>query len=414
MLQAVLIALALIALFGVVFEEKIKVSKAKITLMCGCLAWVLLFLASPGDAASEHIGRAFEKNVAEIANLWLFLIAAMTFVAYLNKKGLIDNAIHLILPRRMRQRGLLFLTGLFCFVFSSLADNITATLVSVALVLSLKLGRRDTVKFAVMVVFAVNSGGVALISGDVTTLMIFLAGKVGIGQLLLLSLPALLAVLLLAALLSYSMSDVTQIQRHETSVRRVDILIAVLFLMTIVSTMLANAFFKVPPVLSFLTGLAVMFLVARFYKDDIDEDPILEYIRLVEFETLFFFLGVLLIVGMLQQIGVLDAIGRMYLHIEPGAANYLVGLLSALIDNVPLTAALLKADLVMSPGEWMTLTYCVGVGGSLLVIGSAAGIVCMSKVPGLTVSAYLRYCPHVLIAYSFGFVAARAVGEWLL
>ena len=117
---------------------------------------------------------------------------------------------------------------------------------------------------------------------------------------------------------------------------------------------------------------------------------------------------------MLQQIGVLDAIGHMYLHIAPGIANYLVGLLSALIDNVPLTAALLKADPTMSPAEWMSLTYAVGVGGSLLVIGSAAGIVCMSKVPGLTLSAYLRYCPQVLIAYSFGFAATHAVGSLLL
>ncbi|HKI73786.1 MAG TPA: sodium:proton antiporter NhaD [Pseudomonadales bacterium] len=423
MFDLTMVLLAFIALLGVIFEEHTQVSKAKVTFMCGCLAWVLLFITSVGRHDTASVSAAFQENVGEIANLWLFLIAAMTFVAYLNKKGLIDTAIRMILPRRMSKRGLLFLTGIFCFVFSSLADNITATLVSTALILSLGMEVASTLRFAVLVVYAVNSGGVALISGDVTTLMIFLAGKVSIAHLLMLSLPSFASVMLLAALLSWGVEgevvldrrgtdrrgrdrDESNSDRRERRVRPVEIIIAGLFLSTIVLTMFANMFFGIPPVLCFLSGLATMFLVAHFFSEDADEDPILEYIRLVEFETLFFFLGILLIVGMLQQIGALSGIADMFARVSPLVGSYLVGLLSSLIDNVPLTAALVKANPAMTAGEWLELSYAVGVGGSLLVIGSAAGIVCMSRIKDLTVGSYARFLPLVMVAYSAGYGGA--------
>ncbi len=423
MQQTVLVLLATIALLGVLFEEQINVSKAKITLFCGCLSWVLLFAFATNHQATTQIHHAFNENIADIANLWLFLIAAMTVVVYLNKKGLVDGLIRRMLPYQIHTRSLLFLTGVFCFMFSSLADNITATLISIALVLSLDLGKANNVRFSVLVVFAVNSGGVALISGDVTTLMIFLADKVSIVNLLLLAVPALGGVLMLSTLLCFGMNQRVTIERRQTDattgqerrepqLRNVDISIAALFFVTILSAMIANVLFRIPPVLTFLTGLSIMFLVARFFKEDIEADPILEYIRLVEFETLFFFLGVLLIVGMLQQIGALDNVANLYQQIGPVIGNYTVGLVSAVVDNVPLTAALLKADPQMSGPDWLSLTYAVGVGGSLLIIGSAAGIVCMSKVPGLTVLTYARYLPAVLAAYTFGYFCSRLISNF--
>ena len=409
--QILLLAMAVIAFLGVVLEEVIHVNKAKVVLLFGALSWLVLFIAAPSEAVRGQVHEALNENITDIASLWLFLLATMTFVAYLNKKGLIENIIYRILPGRITERKLLFLTGGFCFVFSSIADNITATLVSVALVLSLNLELRKMLRFATLVVFAVNSGGVAMITGDVTTLMIFMADKVEITNLLLLSAPALLAVLLLAALLSIGMGAEVIIERNELhELRGVDQVIGGLFLFTIIATILLSLFFAIPPVLTFLTGLALMFLIARFFNEDIDNDPILEYIRVIEFETLLFFLGVLLLVGMLQYIGTLQSLTSLYDLMPPMAANFLMGMLSALIDNVPLTAALLKADLQMTIAEWMGLTYAVGVGGSLLIIGSAAGIVAMSKMPGLTFMTYLRSFGLLLMAFAFGFVAVYGLG----
>lgn len=411
-LDYTLIVLAVLALLGVIFEEFTQINKAKVTLFFGTLSWMLLFAFSSSPEQTTLVSTGLAESIAEIAGLWLFLVAAMTFVAYLNKKGLIENLIFLVMPRKVSERGLLLLTGLFCFVFSSLADNITATLVSCTLILSLNLNLKKRIKFITLVVFAVNSGGVALITGDVTTLMIFLAGKVAILSLLTLAIPALLTVLILAVLLGRGLSGQVVLESKNIPVRRVDIVIGVLFLSTIFVTISGNVLFSTPPVLTFLFGLSIMFLVSRFMSNDSDLDPILEYVRAIEFETLLFFLGILLIVGMLKEIQALNSMVAIYDVLPPVFANYLMGIFSAIIDNVPLTAALLKSGISMSPGEWLGLTYAVGVGGSLLVIGSAAGIVAMSKIPGLTFVTYLRYVLQLFLAYTLGYVGVVLMGQW--
>ncbi|WP_288371613.1 sodium:proton antiporter NhaD [uncultured Marinobacter sp.] len=412
-LDAVLIAVAVLALLGVIFEEVIHVNKAKTTLFFGTLSWVLLFLFSSSPDETAAVSAGLSESIAEIAGLWLFLVAAMTFVAYLNKKGMIENMIYLIMPRKVTERRLLFLTGLFCFVFSSLADNITATLVSCSLILSLNLELKKRLQFIVLVVFAVNSGGVSLITGDVTTLMIFLADKVEILTLLTLAIPASITVFILAVFLSGGLSGTVTLQASSNEVRKVDVIIAILFLATIIGTISGNALFGIPPVLTFLFGLSIMFLVSRFMSSDEDLDPILEYIRVIEFETLLFFLGILLLVGMLKEIHALDSLVAIYDVLPPVYANYLMGIFSAIIDNVPLTAALLKSGIDMSPAEWMGLTYAVGVGGSLLVIGSAAGIVAMSKIQGLTFGTYMRYALHLLAAYTLGYGGVLLLGSFI-
>ncbi len=413
MLQTVLIFMALISLLGIMLEEVTHVNKAKITLFFGTLSWVLLFVFAGSVEQREVVAHSLESNITDISSLWLFLVAAMTFVAYLNKKGLIENLLHMAMPADITERKLLFFTGLFSFTFSSLADNITATLVSIALIMSLGLPLNKTIRFAVLVVFAVNSGGVALITGDVTTLMIFLEGKVAIENLFWLSLPSFISVMTLAALLSIGMKGHVRIRKQERTVHKVDYAIAAIFLSTILLTIMGNILFAIPPMLSFLTGLSVMFLVARFFGEDDDKDPIMEYIRYIEFDTLLFFLGILLLVGMLEHLHMLDFLVSLYDKIPPVAASYIMGIMSATVDNVPLTAALLKANIQMDLPSWLALTYAVGVGGSLLVIGSAAGVVAMSKLQGLTFMRYAKYSFILLMVYTLGYFLVLGLGKLL-
>ena len=405
-----LIALAVIALAGVVLEEVTHINKAKVTLFFGTLAWISMFVFAQGSVEQQAINHSLRENLADISSLWLFLVAAMTFVAYLNKKGFIENLLHRAMPDAISERKLLFFTAIFSFLFSSLADNITATLVSITLVLSLSLPPNKTMRFAVLVVFAVNSGGVSLITGDVTTLMIFLANKVTILDLFWLSLPSFIAVMVLASLLSIGMNGRVRIKHKEREVRPLDYWIALIFLCTIIFTICANVWFAIPPVLSFLAGLSVMFLVAHLFQDRDEKDPILEYIRYIEFDTLLFFLGILLLVGMLEQIHALQFLTQLYDVLPPIYANYIMGMSSAVVDNVPLTAALLKTDIHMELAYWLSLTYAVGVGGSLLVIGSAAGIVTMSKVQGLSFARYAKYSLLLLFTYTLGYVLVLGLG----
>lgn len=412
-MHTLLLVIAGLAFLSIVLEDVIHVNKAKTTLFFGTLSWLLIFLFPESGQSQGFITEKLNENLLEIASLWLFLMAAMTFVAFLNHQGLIETLIYKALPRRIGEKKLMFMVAGFAFLFSSLSDNITATLVSIALVLSLRLEARKTLRFAVMVVFAVNSGGVALITGDVTTLMIFVAGKVHIQDLLLLSLPALASVMLLAALLSRPLQGEVQIVSTERHDDRVGKVVAAIFLLTIISTIILNVVAGVPPVLTFLFGLSIMFLIGRLgYRDD-ERENLLDYVRVIEYDTLLFFLGILLLVGMLKEIGVLNSLVGIYELMPTTAANFVMGLLSSLVDNVPLTAALLKADIAMSPSQWLSLTYAVGVGGSLLVIGSAAGIVAMSKVEAVTFGSFARYSFYLLITFTTGFAGSYAVGHLL-
>ncbi|TCK08448.1 sodium:proton antiporter NhaD [Marinobacterium mangrovicola] len=412
-MHSLLLLIAGVAFLSIVLEDVIHVNKAKTTLFFGTLSWLLIFLFPEGGMSPDLIREKLDENLLEIASLWLFLMAAMTFVAFLNHQGLIEALIYKVLPRKVGEKKLMFMVAGFAFVFSSLSDNITATLVSIALVLSLRMEARKTLRFAVMVVFAVNSGGVSLITGDVTTLMIFMADKVEIQDLLFLSLPALVSVMLLAALLARPLKGEVEIIPTERRDDRVGKVIAAIFLMTIIGTIILNVIAGIPPVLTFLFGLSIMFLIGRFYYKDDEREGLLDYIRVIEYDTLLFFLGILLLVGMLKEIGVLNSLVGVYEVMPTTAANFVMGLLSSLVDNVPLTAAMLKANIVMTPAQWLTLTYSVGVGGSLLVIGSAAGIVAMSKVEAVTFGSFARYSFFLLIAYSAGFSGSYLVGNML-
>ena len=151
----------------------------------------------------------------------------------------------------------------------------------------------------------------------------------------------------------------------------------------------------------------MMFLVAQFLmrKKDINKDMI-DFIREIEYDTLLFFVGVLLLVGALKEVGMLSHFSDLYTIMAPEYANYLMGILSAGVDNVPLTAALLKADIVMTQQHWLSFTYATGVGGSMLIIGSAAGIIAMSKVKELTFMNYLRLSFYLLICYTVGYTGS--------
>lgn len=412
-MTTVLLILSFLGFLTIVAEDFTKVDKAKTTLFFGTLVWVLYFIAPPDGLEAPQLMHALNENLLEIATLWLFLMAAMTFVAYVSHKGVIDGIVNRVMPTHMSERRLMLVTGLFAFFFSSMADNITATLVCITVLVSLNLSTEKLLRYIVLVVFAVNSGGAALITGDVTTLMIFLAGHVSMSQLLTLLVPASTGVIILAVLLSLNLSGRITLEPVKGSFQTADIIIAAVFFGTIVSTMLLNVLYGVPPVLTFLTGLSVMFLVGINTRSEKEELKILEYIRQIEYETLLFFLGVLLLVGMLKEIGVLTTLTSIYAQLSPAVANYSAGIFSSLLDNVPLTAALLKANPELTLSEWLGLTYAVGVGGSLLAIGSAAGILAMSKVQGLTFMAYLRFLPALLVAYSAGYLVTIWLSQQL-
>ncbi|KGJ91986.1 sodium:proton antiporter NhaD [Colwellia psychrerythraea] len=413
MINTIILILVIISFLLIITEDLIHINKAKTTLFFGTLCWILAFIFPINNNIATETSHQLNENLLEIATLWLFLMSAMTFVAYLNSKGFISALVQRVLPERISERGLMFVIAIFAFIFSSFADNVTATLVSIAVVMNLQLEVKKRLKYATLIIFSVNSGGVSLITGDVTTLMIFLENKVTISNLLILILPSFIGVLTLASLLSIKLSGEVKLVQTRIKIEKSDIAIALIFVATISGTLLANVMFHIPPVLSFLFGLSIMFLVANLLPNKNNQDA-LNYIREVEYDALLFFLGVLLLVGILKEIGVLDGFTQLYQYLPAITVNYLVGFMSSVIDNVPLTAALLKSGVNMKITEWLTLTYATGVGGSILVIGSAAGIIAMSKVKGLNFISYLHNALYLIIAYTVGYVGVYVAANWAL
>lgn len=404
MLEIFLRACAASAFLFILFEDLWKISKAKSTLFFGCVAWLAMYVGSAPEQRPA-ITASFNGNILEIASLWLFLMSSMTFVAYINRRGLIHALMRSVLPEKMSTRNLFYAVTLFSFLVSLLCDNATTALVVSSVIVPLELDGRKRLNFATSIIFAVTAGGVALITGDVTTIMIFMAGKVQMPNLLLLGVAAFVAVCVLALLLARIMDgevDLTKSYSHKFDYNPIDLLIAALFFATIVLTMLLNLFCAVPPVLSFLFGLSVMLLVGSYRGGD-KIRHMLDYIREIEIDSLLFFLGVLLVVGMLERISVLDSIAEIYSLMPSSLATWLIGLVSALVGNIPLTAAVLKAGIVMSEHGWLQLVYAVVMGGTLVITGSAAGIVTMGKLKGLTMAAYFRNFAYLLLAYSVGF-----------
>ena len=413
MINTVILILVIISFIMIITEDLIHINKAKTTLFFGTLCWILAYIFPINNIDSVQTTHQLNENLLEIATLWLFLMSAMTFVAYLNSKGFISALVQRILPKDISERGLMFVIAIFAFVFSSFADNVTSTLVAIAVVMNLQIEVKKRLKYATLIIFAVNSGGVSLITGDVTTLMIFLEDKVTIANLLLLVLPSLLGVLTLATLLSLKLSGKVQLTQTRFKIEKADIIIATIFLITISGTLLLNVYFQVPPVLSFLFGLSVMFLVANMLANKSHQD-VLNYVREIEYDALLFFLGVLLLVGILKEIGVLSGFTKLYDVLPAIQVNYLVGFMSSIIDNVPLTAALLKANVEMQVTEWLMLTYATGVGGSILVIGSAAGIIAMSKIKELNFVSYFHNVIYLIIAYTVGYIGVYFMANWAL
>ena len=413
MITTIILILVIISFIMIITEDLIHINKAKTTLFFGTLCWILAFMFPINGSNSIQTNHQLNENLLEIATLWLFLMSAMTFVAYLNSKGFISALVQRILPESISERGLMFVIAIFAFVFSSFADNVTATLVAITVIMNLQFEVKKRLKYATLIIFSVNSGGVSLITGDVTTLMIFLENKVTIGNLLILVIPSFIGVITLAGLLSLKLSGTVYLPQTRLKIEKGDIIIASIFLLTITTTLLLNVFYQIPPVLSFLFGLSVMFLVANKLPNKNNQD-VMNYIREVEYDALLFFLGVLLLVGILKETGVLNGFTELYQVMPPLHVNYIIGFMSSVIDNVPLTAALLKADVEMEVTEWLLLTYATGVGGSILVIGSAAGIIAMSKLKELSFISYFRNIGYLAIAYTVGYIGVYFAANWAL
>ena len=395
----------------VMIEEFSHLRKSKPVIISAALIWgiIAFYFSSVPGLHSEKVEKALEHNILEFAELFLFLLSAMTYINALQERNVFDVVRYKLISRGFNFRQLFILTGVFTFFLSPIADNLTTALVMCSVLLACGKGN---VKFlslgCINIVVAANAGGAFSPFGDITTLMVWQAGIVEFSTFFKLFIPSVVNYVIPAAIMYFFIpNEMPNLSSEEIKIKRGGKVIIFLGLLTIFSAVSFYNFLHLPPMLGMMFGLGLLGLFSFYlkvtYNEKYDEEKFdfLRKISRVEWDTLLFFFGVILSVGGLGFIGYLGLISN-FLYVGLGAtyANVLVGILSAIVDNIPVMFAVITMNPPMPTEQWLLVTLTTGVGGSLLSIGSAAGVALMGQARGhYTFFGHMKWTPVIFIGY---------------
>ena len=417
------LAVFIFAYVLVVVEERLHLRKSKPVTVAAGILWIIIGIAYAQQGDIESAESGVRHYLLEYVEILLFLLAAMTYVNVLEERNVFEAIRAWLVSRGFSLRTIFWLTGLLAFFISPLADNMTTALVMGVIVLAVGKGYERFVAVAcINIVVAANAGGAFSPFGDVTTLMVWQKNLVPFANFFQLFFPALINWLVPAVLMSFAVPAVTPPPLAEKMQLRRGALIALaLFIITIAGSVALHTFLHLPPVLGMMTGLGLLKLFGYWLKmtePEIVDEPqmqnlpadyappagynIFSFLSRAEWDTLMFFYGVVMCVGALATLGYLAQLSHfLYAGLGATTANILIGVISAVIDNVPVMLAVLTMQPAMDMSQWLLVTLTAGVGGSLLSIGSAAGVALMGLARGqYTFLSHLRWSWAVAAGYA--------------
>ncbi len=415
------IAIFVLAYSLVILEEQLHLRKSKPVLLAAGLIWILI-AAYYGSNGMPHAAEvAIRHNFLEYAELFFFLLVAMTYINALLERNVFDALRDVLIHKGYSYKTLFWITGILAFFISPIADNLTTALIMCAVVLAVG---KDEPKFIAMscinIVVGANAGGAFSPFGDITTLMVWQKGMVQFSEFFHLFLPSVVNFVIPAFIMQFFLptgnpsSDSNKI----TPIKKGGLIIVGLFMLTILTAVSFHNFLHLPPVFGMMLGLAYLKFFGYYIKtsgqgklntSDVpagrtrsDDFDIFDKIAKAEWDTLFFFYGVILAVGGLGFIGYLGMASEfMYGELGATNANILVGILSAIVDNIPVMFAVLTMNPDMNHTQWLLVTLTAGVGGSLLSVGSAAGVALMGQARGYyTFFSHLKWTPVIALGYA--------------
>ena len=399
-----------IAYAVVMIEEFTHLRKSKPVIISAALIWALIaYYYSSNGINSEQIELAFEHNLLEFAELFLFLLVAMTYINALQERNVFDVIRYKLVSKGYSYRKLFLITGVMTFFLSPIADNLTTALVMCSVLLACGKGNNKFLAIGcINIVVAANAGGAFSPFGDITTLMVWQAGIVDFFTFFKLFIPSVVNYVIPATIMYFFVpNEIPNVSSDKITIKRGGKVIIFLGLFTIFSAVNFHNILHLPPMLGMMFGLGLLGLYSFYLKITFNpeyEEGKFDFLRKVskaEWDTLLFFFGVILSVGGLGFIGYLTLISE-YLYVGLGAtyANFLVGILSAIVDNIPVMFAVITMNPAMPTEQWLLVTLTTGVGGSLLSIGSAAGVALMGQARGYyTFFGHLKWTPVIFLGY---------------
>ena len=408
------LAIFVLAYVFVVLEERLHLKKSKPVMLGAGLVWALIAWHAAGTPALgvAFAATAFRHVFLEFAELFFFLIVAMSFVAAMTERGVFEWLRAQLVSRGFSFRQLFWLTGVLAFFLSPIVDNLTTALIMAGVVLAVGSGNARFVSLAcVNLVVAANAGGAWSAFGDITTLMVWQAGRVDFFEFFAIFLPSLANWLVPAVAMHFAVPNEAPLPvQARAPVKYGGWFILTLFALTIAITVAGKHYLGMPPVFGMLFGLALLNVQGHFVRrhemSRVDSDEarynVFEIIARAEWDTLLFFYGVLVCVGGLATLGYMElASTQLYGGLGPTGANVTLGVLSAIVDNIPIMYAVLQMNPAMDHGQWLLVTLTAGVGGSLLSVGSAAGVALMGASRGqYTFSSHLKWTWAIALGYA--------------
>ena len=407
--------LFVIAYVFVMVEEFTHFRKSKPVILVAGLIWAIIAGVYASNGLPHAAEEALRHNILEYAELFLFLLVAMTYIEAMRERHVFEKLKVWLISRGFSFRQLFWLTGFLAFFISPIADNLTTALIMGAVVMAVGGGNTRFISIAfVNIVVAANAGGAFSPFGDITTLMVWQKGIVSFEQFFILFIPSLVNFVIPAGIMHFAIrNEKPEAVEDKIAIKDGGIVITILFLLTIATAVSFHNYLHLPPAMGMMTGLGYLMVVSYFVKRrNISAEPtsqrfdVFRKIANAEWDTLLFFFGVIVSVGGLGFIGYLALVSEvMYVQLGATYANVLVGILSAIVDNIPVMFAVLTMTPDMSLGQWLLVTLTAGVGGSLLSIGSAAGVALMGQSRGYyTFVSHLKWAWAIAIGYGASIV----------
>lgn len=414
------IAITILAYIVAMTEDVHQMSKAKPMVLGSALIWFAIFIYyHQVHGNSKMVAAGFESNLMAYVELFLFIMVSMTFLNTMTERGIFDALRIFLVNRQYSYRQLFWITGGIAFLLSTVISSLTVGLLMGYIILAIGEDESEFVGLAGLnAVIAANAGGTMSPLGGISTFFVWQQNMLHFWEFFDLTIPCIVNFVVPAALMHFSVVKKTPFPNDDEVpvLKRGSKRVIFIFVVTLCVTILADVILEMPPIAGMMFGLALLQFFSYYLIKSEKKGcgpaqkgfDVFKCVAGVDWDTLLFFYGAMMIVGALGFLGYMDGMAQfLFGQISPTIANILIGLSSACIDNGTLMFAVLNMHPDFQKGQWLLLTLTLGVGGSLLAIGSAPGLHVLGLMKGVmkegegyTFTFHLRWMPAVFLGFA--------------